>query len=380
MKPVAKSRLLIFLLTFSWLSGIIIASDARVVRNVTVCLEEGRYGGWPANHGIWSWGNEILVGFELGYYKFSEERHAIDRSRFREHLLARSLDGGETWSVERPKELIPPAPEKDVTEKGIKLGRKPVKFRGHIPFQHPGFVLTARRMGGSTGPSRFYYSLDRGRSWEGPFEVPDFGTPGIAARTEYLASGNEELTLFLTSAKSDGSEGRALCVRTFDGARSWSKISFIGPEYEDDEFLIMPSAVRLSSSEILAAVRLRKSIDTYRSMDNGYTWEFAGKPVADTGRGNPPDMLKLADGRLVLVYGFRAEPYGIRAIISGDNGRTWSQEIVLRDDAGNWDVGYPRTVQRPDGNLVTVYYFNDSSRGERYIDATIWDPGEVRKK
>jgi len=25
--------------------------------------------------------------------------------------------------------------------------------------------------------------------------------------------------------------------------------------------------------------------------------------------------------------------------------------------------------------LVTVYYFNDSEKTERYIAATIWDPG-----
>jgi hypothetical protein len=39
------------------------------------------------------------------------------------------------------------------------------------------------------------------------------------------------------------------------------------------------------------------------------------------------------------------------------------------------DLGYPRTVQRPDGKLVTIYYFNDRPDTERYIAATIWDPG-----
>ena len=35
----------------------------------------------------------------------------------------------------------------------------------------------------------------------------------------------------------------------------------------------------------------------------------------------------------------------------------------------------PRTVQRADGRLVTIYYFNDRSQKERYIAATIWSPG-----
>jgi hypothetical protein len=42
----------------------------------------------------------------------------------------------------------------------------------------------------------------------------------------------------------------------------------------------------------------------------------------------------------------------------------------------NWDLGYPRTVQRSDGKIVTVYYFNEAANKERYIAATIWDPGE----
>ena len=81
------------------------------VENVDVYKEPGRFGGWPANHGIWSWGEEILVGFGRGYFKdLGLRRHAIDRERPEEHLLARSLDGGHTWTIEDPSKkgaLIP---------------------------------------------------------------------------------------------------------------------------------------------------------------------------------------------------------------------------------------------------------------------------------
>lgn len=55
-------------------------------------------------------------------------------------------------------------------------------------------------------------------------------------------------------------------------------------------------------------------------------------------------------------------------------------DIVLRSDAVDWDLGYTRSVQRPDGRIVTVYYcvtvyyYNDDSSTERYIGATIWTP------
>jgi len=51
-------------------------------------------------------------------------------------------------------------------------------------------------------------------------------------------------------------------------------------------------------------------------------------------------------------------------------------EIILRHDGNGWDLGYPRTVQRPDGNIVTMYYFNDTSSKERYTAATIWSLGQ----
>jgi len=42
------------------------------------------------------------------------------------------------------------------------------------------------------------------------------------------------------------------------------------------------------------------------------------------------------------------------ATTSVDGGRTWGDEITLRDDGGTWDLGYPRTVQRADGKVVTI--------------------------
>ena len=78
------------------------AEPPRVVRHVVVYKEAGRFAGWPANHGIWSWGDEILVGFSRGTYKDRGPYHHIDHDRPEEFLLARSRDGGDTWSVERP--------------------------------------------------------------------------------------------------------------------------------------------------------------------------------------------------------------------------------------------------------------------------------------
>jgi hypothetical protein len=354
----------------------------RFVRNLKVYAEPGRFGGWPANHGIWCWGNEILVGFSAGYYKDNgPTRHNIDHEKPEEHLLARSLDGGETWTIENPSAKGALIPEPKMLHGVVPPGlhEKPwTDCAGGIDFTNPDFVLTVRMTDIHSGPSRFYYSYDRGKNWQGPYRLPLFGQKGIAARTDYIVNGQHDCLLFLTAAKENGREGRPLCVRTTDGGKTWNFVSWIADEPKG--YAIMPSTVRLGPSELLSAVRYHDGtkgwLDTYRSLDDGRTWSFDTRPAPDLGEGNPASMLRLADGRVCLTYGYRAKPFGIRARLSNDKGHTWSKEIILRDDGGGRDLGYPRSVQRADGKVVTIYYYHDQPKGDRYIGATIWDPAD----
>lgn len=88
------------------------------------------------------------------------------------------------------------------------------------------------------------------------------------------------------------------------------------------------------------------------SRDHGRTWS-AARFVA---HGYPSHLVRLANGTLVCTYGSRTPPLGIRLKISRDHGRSWSREVLLTDDAPNWDLGYPSTAQLADGSLVTVWY------------------------
>jgi hypothetical protein len=359
------------------------AFAAPDVKHVKVYYEPGRFGGWPANHGIWSWGDEILVGFSRGYYKdLGPERHNIDRDKPEEHCLARSLDGGETWTIEHPNEngyLIPQGESLHGTETpGLKLPEWK-QCAGGIDFLNPNFAVTLRMTSADAAPSRFSYSYDRGKTWEGPFRLPNFDTPGIAARTDYIVSGHSDCLFFLTAAKSNGKEGRPLCVQTRDGGKTFDFVSWIAPEIKGG-FEIMPASARLSDTDILVVTRhhegARKWLSSYITHDNGRTWTHLNDPVESTGEGNPPTLTLMRDGRLCLIYGYRAQPFSMRAKLSKDGGKTWSDDIVLRDDGITRDIGYPRTVQRPDGKIVTVYYWcTEETKPDRYIAATIWNPG-----
>ncbi len=71
------------------------------MRQITVFRDPTRYASWLATYGIWSWGNEIVFGFTLGYPSKSSGFHTRDRRRPFEQRQARSLDGGLLLSDER---------------------------------------------------------------------------------------------------------------------------------------------------------------------------------------------------------------------------------------------------------------------------------------
>ncbi len=302
-----------------------------------------------------------------------------------EFLLARSSDGGATWSVEQPR---PPGALSGTL--GMRHGvmpagaspEQPTDLHDPIDFRAgpPTSAMTIRMENTNAlwSIAAFYYSYDRGHTWRGPYWLPLFDQKGVMGRTDYLVNGPRDCLVFLTASKADGLEGRPFCAQTNDGGLTWRFLSFIGPE--PTGYAIMPSTVRLSSDHLVTTIRRRdmpKSwIDAYASHDNGRTWAFLSTPEPDTGEGNPPSLLRLADGRLCLSYGLRAKPFGIRARLSSDQGKTWTDPIVLRDDGGSADVGYVRSIIRPDGKLVAVYYYNDRSKPDRYLAATIWDPGK----
>lgn len=350
------------------------------VKHIEVSYEEGFFSGWPANFGAWNWGDEILVGFDKGYFKdLGPTMHNIDREKPEQTLLARSLDGGITWNIENPSHdgrLVARGSSLHGTEPYYANRVEPVNLAEPIDFSHPDFAMTMRFLNYNIGPSVFYYSYDRGHSWKGPFNLEVSGSTNILARTDYIVLDHQTCMAFLSQSKEDNREGRPICAITHDGGQSWQLVSMIGPEPKG--FGIMPSSIQVSDTEFITTIRRREDthrwIDAWSTKDAGKSWSLLAPPIDDLGEGNPPSLIKLKDGRVCLTYGVRAEPYRIAAKLSEDGGNSWSDEIVLRDDGAGRDIGYVRSLQRTDGKVVTLYYFQDELKPERYIGATIWQP------
>lgn len=109
----------------------------------------------------------------------------------------------------------------------------------------------------------------------------------------------------------------------------------------------------------------RHSIDLYQSEDHARTWQRISRVTHPDQ--HPGDLLKLADGRILLTYGDRrgSDP-GVHARVSADAGLHWSPEFRIAGPFKSRDSGYPSSVQLADGTIVTAFYAKGSSLYDGY--------------
>lgn len=344
------------------------------LEHVTVAAEDGKFFGWPANGGAWAWEDEIVVVFKQGKMDTEVKGHMIARNVPQIDVQARSLDGGRTWKLEKDFQFV-------TNDQTVKKLEKP------IDFLHKDFALMFRLTGIKSGKSYFYYTYDRAKTWEGPFEVPMFGEALISARTCTLIEGSHEMYAFVSGAPSSGQEfgTHVFMIHTTDGGMTWKKIANVGPASDPDQWFIMPSAVRISKDELVCGLRYNDKrsgkqicgIQIWGSLDNGRTWQERSNLVVGT---TPPTLEYFDDGRLILMYGNRLRPKtGVNVRVSKDKGKTWSDPIVFRDDGGGSDLGYTKNVFRTDGKGILFYYFTlKEPKADRTIEATLWNPDKFR--
>ena len=111
------------------------------MEHVIIYQEKNRYAGWPANYGIWSWGNEIVTGFSLGYMnQNSEGLHPRDKKRPFQSFQTRSMDGGITWKNELAPLVIPGNIGSISSEEHMSFSYGPISERVNPPLPHPGGI------------------------------------------------------------------------------------------------------------------------------------------------------------------------------------------------------------------------------------------------
>ena len=149
----------------------------------------------------------------------------------------------------------------------------------------------------------------------------------------------------------------------------------------EDMLSCEPHTIVLENGKIIVHIRVQDcvrptdgditfTIYQCESYDGGKTFTTPHRLLGKAG-GSPAHIIE-NDGTLISVYGYRKEPYGIRVMFSKDGGETWEIDSVLTDDAPNGDLGYPASVVRKDGSILTVYYCWPKGGDHAVIMQSVW--------
>ncbi len=218
--------------------------------------------------------------------------------------------------------------------------------------------------------STFVISHDGGRTFGGVMRIP-VGTP----HGPVLMNDGSMLYVGRNFSKDDkmtDTDHLSAYRVNEDGTYEFlSDIENVSPELLSCE----PSTIVLPGGKIIVHIRVQKNgyftIFQSESYDNAKSFTRPHQLLGKTG-GAPAHLLRMTDGTLVSVYGYREEPYGIRMMYSKDDGETWSTDHVLWDQGYGADLGYPCSVQLKNGDILTVFYARESENGPAVIYQLKW--------
>lgn len=224
-------------------------------------------------------------------------------------------------------------------------------------------------------------SENGGESWEEPTYPPTI--PGEARFTPM----GKPLPSYNRGALYQGKDGRVFWVVTGkleevdannsthlliseDNGKSWN---YSCPIASDDKITFNESSIYETPKGDLVTFMRTADFDDQaciaRSSNGGKSfgpWKSMGF------KGHPLQATRLPDNRVLLVYGYRHKPFGIRARILNAECTNYetAEEIIIREDGGGYDIGYPWSVVLDDNRALVVYYFNKND-GNRHIAGSI---------
>lgn len=214
-------------------------------------------------------------------------------------------------------------------------------------------------------------SVDAGQSWAPIHTIafPEF-SEGLACSDAILEMPSGDLVMAVYGKADDGQSGSYM-IRSSDGGLTWPILMPLAvsnvPIFEEPSLALFPDG------RIRALLRTDHKGCGYvyqtESSDFGMTWFLPEKSKV---WGYPQDLLVLQDGQLLVTYGYRQLPTGIRMCVgSPDSILSIEKEGILRSDGhDDGELGYPSSVELKEGEILTVYYFTDSTGGQPYIAGT----------
>lgn len=230
-------------------------------------------------------------------------------------------------------------------------------------------------------------SPDGGLSWwvdkNGFPETAPTGEPNVPfGDVQIAANGDLVVAAYTTETRLTDDYGarkfQAYLYRSKDQGKTWGDPVLIAAANETT-ILPLGGGRWLALARTGTGVERKDALILCGSTDDGRSWQFK-RTMTGYQRVNG-HLARLRDGRVLFSYGDRRFPHGKRgleAAVSADGGETWSERVRLTDWNG-LDGGYPSSVQRADGQVVTAYYCSalagePATSAENYhLGVLVWD-------
>lgn len=374
------------------------------VDHAIVYRRETEFCSWPFTSGFWETGDgDLIANFmsrTVSYASADAIRHDVlgQNSTGPKMVTVRSRDRGKTWDGANPRLNMMAGPGGGGGARA--LAEMPTAFDAPVDYLDKN-ILVANGSGGgfatATARPTLNLSRDGGETWGPTVQVPLDGMASMTGVQSTLVRPDGRCLLFMFSVEKDNSNRRPLVYGSYNDGREFHFMSYIVPkrdpwghadgDYTDPSVAFIghrwfyPRGYMLPNGRILCTVRCQRDptgvmwSEVYYSDDGGETWDFLSR-INDFGA--PCNLVIMPDGRIVCIYGYRLMPAGIRATVSEDSGKTWGPEIIVRNDGGSWDLGYPNSWYAGDGMVGTLYYFNSkddkvqANGGVRHVQRSIF--------
>ena len=244
-------------------------------------------------------------------------------------------------------------------------------------------------------------STDRGRTWSPRFMVsPIEGVPELIPgwptpanlRSPVVQLRNGKLILPVYTYPNPW---RVVLMASEDLGKSWT---FLGEIAGPGDHLDLPAGALVDgliaynetfvqetlSGKLVAFIRIHAgATETQKDQWDGPT-NPAGQLVTSTshdgGRtwspvvrhqlwGYPYWAMAMRSGRVLLAYGYRQQPFGVRVRLLDPECEQIdeAEELVVRDNGAMRDLGYPQGALLTDGRVFLAYYLNDKSDNAKQI-------------
>ena len=229
-------------------------------------------------------------------------------------------------------------------------------------------------------------SHDNGKTWDKPIKIDYFGKESLnTVRGNAIELNDGSILLAVSGYHDDFDKRDNSIIKSKDNGKTWELVNRI--PIQKNLYFVEPNLFKTKSGKIVCTLRTQALNDKRNIYDDGnmdmahmhYVVSYDEGKTFSTPKKTPYsspspfEAIQLKSGNVLMTYGHRYSPYGIKAILLDEemNNIESAKEMQIRDCCINHDLGYTKSVQLPNDDILVVYYMYDKEDNIRHIEGTI---------